>query len=444
MSKSWQISRRTMLRGLGAMIALPPLEIMGKATGPGSGQPAEAPMRFISLFQPNGVYPKNWDVSGVGKNFTLSPILRPLEKLKNEIVILSGLDNIVGGGHVQMTTSFLTGVSVKNGRSATSLDQQIAQKIGQDTAYQSLVLGTEPPRQGSTGRVPISMAGTVSWSSPTTRIAAEINPRVAFDRLFRGKTGPDAIRRARSRKSVIDIVLSDAKSLRRKASILDQHKLDEYLESVRTVERQLERITNPSKNEESWVPPNPPTDKDIQVPPPGLPARRDEHLRMMMDLMLLAMWTDTTRVCTLMTAHGFSRQNFSFLDGVSRDHHGMSHHKENAAQVKEYTRVSQWYIEQFAYFLDRLKSIDEGSGSLYDNSVVLYGCGMKDGNGHRRKNLPIVVAGGGKGQLQGGRHLKVKSQPLSNLHFTIGQKFGLSHLDFNKLGSRNLDGLFDS
>ena len=433
------IDRRTMLRGLGAMMALPKLEIMAQTPGVSSAVGGDgAPMRFLSIFQPNGVYPKAWNVSGSGSDYKLSPILKPLAELRDEFSVISGLNNVVGGDHVQMTSAFLTGCGIKGGKSGVSLDQQIARHIGNDTNFNSIVLGTEPPRQGSVKSNAISIASTVTWSSPTARVSPEINPRVAFDRLFRGKTGPEAEKEARLKKSVVDLVLEDAKSLRRKASSLDQHKLDEYLESVRSVEKQLDRVIEPK--ERRWVPPTKPGEADIVCPPAGIPRERDVHLRLMMDLMVLSLWTDMTRVCTLMTAHGFSRQNFSFIDGVSGDHHGISHHKEQKKSTAEYTLVSRWYIEQFAYLLERMKGIDEGGSSLLDNSVVFYGSGMKDGNGHKRNDLPILLAGGGQGKLSPGKHHQLANQPLSNLHYTIGQKFGLED-DFNHLGCRRIEEL---
>jgi hypothetical protein len=262
----------------------------------------------------------------------------------------------------------------------------------------------------------------------------EINPRVAFDRLFRSQTSPEAKREAAGRKSVVDLVLGDARALRRQASARDQHKLDEYLESVRSVEVQIDRALNPP--ERSWVPPTRP---ELVAPADGIPARRDEHLRIMLDLMVLAFWTDTTRVATLMTAHGFSRQNFSFLDGVTSDHHGMSHHMNRAPAIAEYTKVSHWYIEQLAYLLNKMKQIDESDGSLLDHTVVLYGSEMKDGNGHIRTNLPILLAGQGRGILKTGRHVALQPHtPLANLHLTLAQMFGCEIDSFNGVSTGTL------
>lgn len=414
-----------MLRGLGATLALPYLEIMGE-TARAAGVSAAPPVRLACLFQPNGVYPKNWDVSGIGRDFELSPILQPLKGHKDDIVVLKNIDNI-GSGHVGLTSAFLTGVGVHGRKNAMSLDQMVAAKVGVHTRLPSIVLGTEPPRQGGDGGQPIAYANTVSWSSETTRISPEINPQVAFDRMFRDQNSPEARRAAQNRLSVIDLVMEDAKDLRRKASTPDQAKLDEYLESVRAVEVQIERTLNPP--ERTW---EPLTEPDLVRPSPGIPRERDKHLRLMMDLMVLSFQTDATRVGTLMTAHGFSRQNFSFLNGVNSDHHGMSHHKNKKELTSEYSLVSTWYIEQFAYLLDRMKQVDEGNGSLLDNTIVLYGSSMKDGNGHIRNDLPLVLAGRGGGSLKPGRHIVEKqATPMANLHLTLAQKMGLEIDSFN-------------
>ena len=423
---NFRLHRRSVLRGTGITLTLPWLEVMQplaaaeqKTSGP--------PRRLLCVFQPNGVYPAAWDVQGTGRNYQISRILEPLQDLRNDVTILSNLDNVTAGNHVRMTSAFLTGAGVDSGQCPASLDQIVASQIGSQTMLPSIELGTEPPRQGGDGKSPIAFANTVSWSTDGSRISPEINPRVAFDRLFRHRTNPAAKQQAADQKSILDLVLQDARSLRSRISTSDRHKLDEYLESVRSVEVRIDRSINPP--ERSWEPLSQP---DLIRPADGIPRRRDEHLRIMMDLMVLAMQTDSTRVGTLMTAHGFSRQNFSFLDGVTSDHHGMSHHQEKPDAVEEYIRVSHWYIKQFAYLLQRMKSVDEGYGSLLDNSIVLYGSGMKDGNGHKKQDLPILLAGSGQGALKPGQHIALKPHtPLANLHLTLAQKFGIEADSFN-------------
>jgi hypothetical protein len=319
-----------------------------------------------------------------------------------------------------------------------SVDQVIARQIGKGTRFSSIELGTEPPRQGMAGDDPISLANTVSWSSPTQRISPEISPRAAFDRLFRDPASPEARRAAENRRSVVDLVLEDAKNLQRIASGRDREKIQEYLDGVRGVEQQIERTMNPPAPEWTAL-----TQPEMKQPPVGIPLNKDEHMRLMLDVLVLALQTDTTRVATFMSAHGFSRQNFTFLDGVKNDHHGMSHHKNQDALVKEYTTVSRWYAQQVQYLLTKMRGIDEGNGSLLDHSIVLYGSEMKDGNGHIKEDLPLVLVGKGQGRVKTGQHLAFeRGTPLANLHLTIAQQFGAEISRFNNASTGTLTGLF--
>ena len=418
MNQSWKISRRTMLRGTGAALALPMLDVMKDDSLFGK-EAVAAPRRMISLFMPNGVNPATWDVQGEGADYKLSESLEPLSGLREHVSILSNLDNTGAGGHVGATSGFLSGIKMKNGVLGISMDQLIARHVGHNTRFPSIVLGTEPPRQGGAGPgLPIAYANTVSWASPNSRISPEINPQVAFDRLFR--TGENAEEKARELQSVVDLVLADAKRLKSRASKNDGHKIEEYLSSVRSVEKQIDSTLNPPARE--WIPPTKP---ELVRPPAGIPARRDEHVRMMMDLLVLALQTDTTRVGTFMLAHGFSRCNFGFM-GLKGDHHTISHHKNQNDWLTEYTAVTKYYVSQYAYLMQRLQQIDEGGSNLLDNSVVLFGSGLKDGNGHVRSNLPILLGGHGAGTLNPGRHIKFAAGTLlPDLHLSLIQRFGV-------------------
>lgn len=419
---------------MGASLALPWLEIMTPRARAAAKPP---PRRFVTFFQPNGVYPKAWNVSGLGQDFSLSPILEPLAEFKKDLVVLSGIDSI-GKGHVKLTGAFLTGTAIENGVNGVSVDQVIARQIGRGTRFASIELGTEPPRQGMAGDDPIALANTVSWSSPTQRISPEISPRAAFDRLFRDPSSPEAKRAAENRRSVVDLVLEDARRLQKAASGRDRQKIDEYLEGLRSVEQQIERTLNPPAPE--WTPLKSP---DLTRPPAGIPMGKDQHMKLMLDLLVLALQTDTTRVATFMSAHGFSRQNFTFLDGVKNDHHGMSHHKNQDALVLEYTTVSRWYAGQVRYLVEKMKAVDEGNGTLLDNSLVLYGSEMKDGNGHIKEDLPLVLLGGAQGRLRTGRHIAfAPGTPLADLHLTLARQFGLEMESFNDTGHSTLNGLF--
>lgn len=434
MPRSRRLSRRAMLRAAGVAVALPWLEIMQPRRAIAAA--VRPPRRFVTFFQPNGVFPAAWDVSG-GRDFTLSTILEPLAPFRDRMTVLSGLDSC-GKGHVKMTGAFLTGRAIEDGVNGVSVDQVIAAHGGGATRFASIELGTEPPRQGMVGEDPIALANTISWSTPTRRISPEISPRAAFDRLFRDPNSPEARREAADQRSVVDLVLEEARGLQRQASGRDRQKIEEYLDGVRGVERQIERTLDPPPRD--WQPPSDPVRRR---PPAGIPESKAEHMGIMLDLLVLALQTDTTRVATFMSAHGFSRQNFTFLDGVKNDHHGMSHHKHDPALVAEYTTVSVWYAEQVRGLLERMARIDEGDGTLLDNAVVLYGSEMKDGNGHIKEDLPLVLLGGGQGRLPGGRHVALpKGTPLANLHLTLAREFGVPLEDFNGSSTGTLDGLF--
>lgn len=435
MTKSWRVSRRTVLRGLGASLALPLLDIMEPTAVSGVarvGTSSNAPKRLACIFQPNGVYPQNWDPTGEGGNYELSPILEPLAGVKSDVTVLSNLGTGVKG-HVQATSSFLTGTplarkasgpTVTRADMGISLDQFAAKHVGGETKMRSIELGLDPPRSGGENNLPISFANTVSWGENDTKIEPEINPQAAFDRLF-GETKKTPAELDFER-SLLDRVAEDTKRLQKKASTADRRKLDEYLTAVRDVEKRIQESIKP--RESAW---KPLTEPEFVRPGDRLPESRDKHLRMMMDLLVLSLWTDTARVATLMMAHGFSRQNFTFI-GVSSDHHSISHHKESPDLVADYTKVSRWYVEQFVYLIERMKAIDEGGSSLLDNSVVLYGSGLKNGNGHTTTNLPVLLAGRGQGTLNPGRHIVLPEDThIANLHLTLARKMGVKADRFN-------------
>jgi hypothetical protein len=432
------LNRRTLLRAAGVSVGLPWLEAIDDRAARGAAA-LQPPVRFVTFFQPNGVFPAAWDVSGVGCDYTFSPILEPLAGIRDELLILSGIDSC-GRGHVKLTGAFLTGTAIENGVNGISVDQVIARTIGNGCRFSSIELGTEPPRQGMAGDDPIALANTVSWISPTQRLSPEINPRAAFDRLFHDPASPAAQRAAARRRSVVDLVLDEARQVQRRTSGRDRQKIEEYLAGLRDVERQIERTLDPP--EPAWRPLRTP---EKNRPPAGIPLEKDQHMRLMLDLLVLALQTDTTRVATFMSAHGFSRQNFTFLDGVKNDHHGMSHHKNQQSLVDEYTTVSRWYAKQAAYLLEKMRGIDEGEGSLLNNSLVLYGSEMKDGNGHVKNDLPLILCGGGRLGLETGQHLRAeKGTPLANLHLTLAQRFGAGMDQFNAASTGIVPGLFSA
>jgi hypothetical protein len=331
------------------------------------------------------------------------------------------------------------------------MDQLAAQKIGHFTPLPSLELGIEPVTTGVDTNVGFTRlyGSHISWSTPTRPLAKEINPRLAFDRLFRSTaarnhTAPD--------RSVLDLVLEDARRLQRNVGAADQLKLNEYLDAVRAVEKRIE-FDERRKAEEYRA--DPLAEKAIKTlgdridfyNDPAQASERGidhtEHVRLMLDLMVLAFWTDSTRISSFMFGNAVSGKNFSFLDGVKGGHHHLSHHENDAANLAQYQRINTWHLEQYGYMLERMRSIREGDGTLLDNSMVLFGAGMRDGNAHNPRNLPLVLAGRGGGTLATGRHLVYeKNTPLSDLYVGMLNRVGAPVKNFAD-SRRELAGLAD-
>ena len=296
MRKPWRIQRRTFLRGIGASLALPALDIMADE---GRGE-AVPPARFVTIFQPNGFHPSGWDVKGVGKNFTLGRILRPLQRFRNDMVVLSNVDN-PGSGHIPNTAAFMTAVppsrvkGTNSYQSGVSLDYLLAHQLGNETLIPNLNLALEPAGQGFDAGFPRSLGSTISWSSETTPVIPEISPQVAFDNLFRRHVGPEAKQRAKKHQSVLDFVRDEIADLEKKASTMDRQRLEQYYDSVREVEVKLDKALHPPQK--SWTPKSQP---DLVRPQAGIPDDYGEHMRLMFELLALALWTDTTRVGSLM------------------------------------------------------------------------------------------------------------------------------------------------
>lgn len=444
--KNWHLSRRRALRGMGATLALPFLDAMRPLRG--QSTQSALPVRMACLFMPNGVRPDRWTPSGKGRSFELSPILSPLESVKDQLLVISGLSNppsYQGDGHYYKTASWLTCTTIQATQGSDvsangiSIDQIAAEEIGRQTRLPSIELGTEPVTSGVDRNVNLTRlyGSHISWKKPDVPLPCEINPRVAFDRLFRSPAKTRS-----SDQSVLDIVLDDAKSLKRQLGKEDTHKLDQYLESVHEVER---RIANEAAQLGSGQNLTPEAVKqlnalDVRI---GSLQRFDptEHVRLMMDIMILAFWTDTTRVSTFMFGNAVSGKNFSFLDGVSGGHHSISHHQNNPKQLDQYQIINTWHSTQYAYMLERMRDIPEGDGSLLDNSMVLYGSGIRDGNAHATRDIPTILAGGGGGQIKTGRHLVTsEGSTLANLHVGILKRMGVSN---HKVGeaTRELRGI---
>jgi hypothetical protein len=464
-----KISRRTMLRGAaGVVMGLPLLEAMSPVVRAAAGGKAKAPTRLAVLYFANGVNSEAWGPKGAGAGFELSPSLSPLAKFKNDILVFTELMNqgsIGGDGHYVKTAGFLTGTTItkttgKDLRSGgVSMDQLAAQRIGRETPLPSLELGMEPVTNFVDNNVGYTAVygSHIAWATPTTPLSKEINPRLAFDRLFR--SGGVTAGAGEDDRSILDLVASDAKSLRGKVGQSDQRKLDEYFDAVRAVEKRIEFNTR-ARAEENSIPAaalaqiealdkrisawagNPEREKMIKN------IRRSgdhtEHVRLMLDMMVLAFWTDTTRISTFMFGNAVSPKNFSFLDGVKGGHHEISHHKNDKNALAMYQKINQWHVEQYAYMLSKMAEIKEGERSLLDNSMILFGAGMRDGNSHNPRNLPLVLAGKAGGTIRPGRHLVFKKNtPLCNLYCAMLERMGTPVKQFGD-STEVLNGLDDA
>lgn len=438
------ISRRTMLRSLGVTLSLPWLESVSVA-----GETLAAPpLRVAFLFMPNGVRPDYWTPAGDGEQYEFTPHLKPLEKVKSEFLLLENLwhKNTSGrNGHWPKVPAWLSGGWVERttggdlDSGATSVDQLAAQRIGTQTPLPSVELGIDTPRTGidtAGGGFPRALGSFVSWADPKTPVPKEIVPQLAFDRLFRNRrtpviSGADPKNRAlveslqRDDTSVLDAVLDQAKSLRNRSSQSDQARLDQYFESVRAVERRLDSALRPQKR---WINQGKfPLDR----PAPGVPETHAEHVRLMLDILLLSFWTDNTRVATFMFGDAQSQQDYSFLPGVKGGFHSLSHHRNLEGQREQYEKVVTWHVEQFAGFLEKMRNLKEGETSLLDNSMVLFGSSLKDGNRHDNENLPLVLAGRGQGSIRPGRRLRAAPKtPLCNLYLAMLHRLGIQEESF--------------
>ncbi|MFI4873952.1 MAG: DUF1552 domain-containing protein [Blastopirellula sp. JB062] len=438
------ISRRTMLQGTGAALALPWLEAMTRRSR-GAETLDAPPKRVAFLFVPNGVRGDQWNpVKNEDGSFELTPMLQPLKDVRQEVTIFENLwhKNTVGrNGHWPKVPAWLSGGFVErtSGRDintgGVSVDQLLASKIGDRTPLPSLELGVDAARTGvdNVGGGFTRIYGShIAWRDPHTPVPKEIVPRLAFDRLFRtAAAGPvvsgftphqkavaDSL--ARDDASVLDLVLEDAKSLRGKVGRNDRAKLDEYLESVRSVEKRIETALTPQKR---WINEG---RFDLPRPGPGIPESHEEHVRLMLDIMVLAFWTDTTRISTFMLGNAQTGRRFSFIDGVKGSFHGLSHHRHQENERGQYEKIVLWHLQQYAYLIDKMRGLDEGNGSLLDNSLVMYGSSIKDGNSHQEEDLPILMAGKGGGAFKTDRCVTSETNtPLCNMYVSLLRHMGV-------------------
>ena len=425
-----RLDRKTFLRGMGAMMALPALERMSFAA---VSAPA-APTRMAFLFVPNGVNMAEWTPAANGAlTGALPSTLQPLEGVRSSLNVLTGLAQhnafALGDGpgdHARSTACWLTGThptktsgaDIHNG---PSVDQVAAMRMGDKTRFASLEIGCE--RSGLAGDCDsgysCAYSSNVSWKSATQPVAKETNPRLVFERLFGNgdlaEQGESLGRRKILKQSILDFVSEDAGRLKASLGGRDVRKLDEYFTAVREIETRLERFENAQAARSAAG----------VATPRGIPQDYGEHIRLMGDMMILAFQADLTRVCTFMFANDGSNRSYA-LAGVPEGHHDMSHHGGDPVKLAKKATIDRFHVEQLGYVLNRMQSIKEGNGTMLDNTMLLYGAGISDGNQHNHDNLPLLMAGGAGGRLKGGRHMSFEpNTPLTNLFLSMLDTMGV-------------------
>lgn len=435
---------------MGACIALPFLDAMALPGIKSSYLPGKtSPIRTAFLFMPNGVHPDHWTPSITGTDFEMSRQLLPLQDLKKDILVLGELMNrnsIFRGadGHYAKSASLLTCMSIKQtigdniSSGGVSIDQVIASHVGGDTLFPSLEYGLDRITTGVDINVGFTRlyGSSISWKTPSQPLSKEIDPRLAFDRLFRSFVPGRKAKEDPWKGSILDLVMEDAQDLKKNLGRADQDKLSEYLESIRSVEKRISNDTNKEKFaanitadiKRELIRVNQNIDEYVEVYG-GVDVT--EKTRLMMDIMALAFWSDASRVATFMFGNSVGNRNFSFLDGVHGNHHSISHHMDKPDTLEEYIRITAWHMEQYAYFLNKLKSIKEGDKTLLDNSMIMFTSDLRDGNRHSPRNLPIIVAGNAGGKLKTGQNLIFpKETPLANLYMTMLESMNIEEKSF--------------
>jgi hypothetical protein len=428
---SYLIPRRTFLKGLGTAMAIPLLEGMLPTTAMALA-PKSRTVRMAFLFVPNGVNMADWTPTTEGAGFALPYILEPLQNVRSSISVLSGLTQknafALGDGpgdHARSAAAWLTGVHPRKTsgadiRAGISADQVAAQRLGKLTPFPSLELGCERGAQAGNCDSGYSCAysSSISWRGESTPVAKEVNPRLVFERLFGNGNADEATEsqelRNRYKRSILDFVLEDASDLRGRLGNRDRQKLDEYLTSVREIEERLARFDKANVQIEGGV-----------RLPAGVPKDYEEHLRLMADMLVLAFQTDLTRISTFMFANEGSNRSYRMI-GVSEGHHDVSHHGRDAEKLKKKREIDRFHSRQLAYLLERMQAVKEPEGTLLDNSLVVYGGGISDGDRHNHDDLPILLAGRGGGKVPAGKHIRYPNgTPMNNLFLSMLDRMGV-------------------
>jgi hypothetical protein len=431
------ISRRTLLQGLGVSLALPLLEAMGPRSLFAAEAPA-APVRMAFMYVPNGMNMVSWTPAIEGTGYELPWTLEPLAAFKSEFNVLSGLtqqkafaNGDGGGDHARALATFLTGCQARKTdgadiRAGVSVDQLAAWEAGKFTRFPSLEIGCDPAAVSGSCDSGYSCAysSNIAWKSESQPVPKEVDPKLVFERLFtNGRSGESEAareRREKYSKSVLDFVADDAKRLASKVSGTDRRKLDEYMTAVREVEQRVAKSA---------------LMKDVPEvaakKPAGVPSDYAEHIRLLGDLMVLAFQTDTTRVSTFVFANEGSNRSYGFI-GVPDGHHDLSHHESKDEKLEKIRKINRFHVEQFAYIVGRMKEIREGEGTLLDNSMIVYGSGIGDGNRHNHDDLPVLMAGKAGGSIDTGRHIKYENgTPMTNLYLSMLDRM---HAEVESLG----------
>jgi hypothetical protein len=422
------LPRRTFLRGMGTTLALPLLDAMVPPMTALAATAARPVRRLGFVYIPMGAHMPKWTPAGEGALGELSPILNPLAKVADQLTVVTNteLKNAYPGTHATSNSSFLSAATARWTESndyylGTTVDQIAAQHLGRETRLPSLELAMDlltTVGQCDNGYACVYQ-NNLSWSSPTTPLPAEAHPRIAFERLFGdGGTSADRLAELRKSASLLDWVQEDIARLQKKLGPGDRGRMNEYLDTVREVERRIQKA-------EAATADSPLRDLDRPV---GVPAAYADHARLMFDLQVLAMQGDVTRVITFQLARETSNRSYPEI-GITEAHHPLTHNNGNQAMLEKVARINEFHVGLFAYFLEKLKATPDGDGSLLDHSLYLYGSGMSNGDKHDHVNLPILVAGGGAGTLKGGRHLRyTQPVPLANLHLSLLERAGV-HVD---------------
>jgi hypothetical protein len=418
------LPRRTFIRGLGATVALPFLDAMV----PAMRAQAKAAPRFTAIYCGNGANMIDWTPATEGVGFVMSPSLTPLEPFRDRLAVFTGLDNFqatdqgdVGGQHPRAAPAFMSCAHPKQTEGAdvqagTTIDQMIAERICRDTKLPSLEVSVD--RNDVVGACDHGYAcaymNSMSWKTPTTPLPSETNPRFVFERMFGiGATAEERLARAREDRSILDALTEEIATLRRRLGPSDRTKLGQYFDAVRDVEQRILKAES--------------TNSDFSVPeqPAGVPETFKEYIELMFDLQALAFQADITRVSSLMMARENVNRSYPEI-GLPEAHHSISHHGNNPEKMKNYTKLNTYHVETLTYYLNKLKSIPDADGTLLDNTVVLFGSGMSDGNVHNNFNVPVILVGGQALQVKGNRHVKYpKGTPLANLMLGVMDRYGV-------------------